>query len=68
MEGFIVFDYVKEFSAARRELARWLEEGKIKRRETIVKGGLGIVEQTLLDLYKGVNTGKSPSVPVEAHY
>lgn len=58
MEGFIVFDYAKEYPTARKQLAQWLAEGKIKRQETIVKGGLKVAEQALVDLYKGGNTGK----------
>jgi NADPH-dependent curcumin reductase CurA len=58
MEGFIVFDYIPQYPEARKELAQWLGEGKIQRKETIVKGGLKAAEQALLDLYKGINTGK----------
>lgn len=58
MEGFVVFDFAKEYSRALKELGQWLGEGKIKRKETIVKGGLGKADQALVDLYKGVNTGK----------
>lgn len=58
MEGFIVFDYAAKYVEARRELAQWLAEGKIQRKETIVKGGLGAAEEALLGLYKGTNTGK----------
>lgn len=58
MQGFIVFDYQKDYPKARRELAQWLAEGKLKSGETIVKGGLPKAEQALLDLYKGINTGK----------
>jgi NADPH-dependent curcumin reductase CurA len=58
MQGFIVFDYASQYGAARKELAQWLSEGKLQRKETIVKGGLKAAEQALLDLYKGVNTGK----------
>ena len=58
MQGFIVFDYASQYSAERKELAQWLSEGKLQRKETIVKGGLKAAEQALLDLYKGVNTGK----------
>ncbi|KAL1855267.1 hypothetical protein Daus18300_011173 [Diaporthe australafricana] len=58
MEGFIVFDFVKEYPAARKQLAQWLAEGKIKRQETVVKGGLKVAEQALVDLFKGGNTGK----------
>lgn len=58
MEGFIVFDYAKEYAPARKELAQWLDEGKIKRKETIVKGGLKEAEEALRGLYRGLNTGK----------
>lgn len=58
MQGFIVFDYEKQYSEARKQLAQWLSEGKLKRKETIVKGGLLKAEQALVDLYNGVNTGK----------
>ena len=57
MEGFIVFDYVKQYPEARKELAQWLAEGKIKRKETIIKGGLAKAEQALVDLYNGLNMG-----------
>lgn len=59
MEGFIVFDYVKEYPAARKELAQWLSEGKLQRKETIVKGGLRVAEKALVALYEGINTGTS---------
>ncbi|RQM06842.1 hypothetical protein DH86_00003891 [Scytalidium sp. 3C] len=58
MQGFIVFDYEKQYPQARRDLAQWLAEGKIQRRETIVKGGLEKAETALAGLYQGLNTGK----------
>ena len=58
LQGFIVFDYADRYAEARKELSQWLEEGKLQRKETIIKGGLVAAEQALLDLYKGVNTGK----------
>lgn len=58
MQGFIVFDYEDRYPEARKDIAQWLEEGKLQRKETIIKGGLKAAEQALLDLYKGVNTGK----------
>lgn len=57
MEGFIVMDYEKEYSRALKDLSQWLSEGKIKRKDTIVQGGLSEAEQALRDLYNGVNTG-----------
>lgn len=57
MQGFIVFDYASENAEARKQLAQWLSEGKIERSETIVKGGLKMAPQALVDLYSGINTG-----------
>jgi NADPH-dependent curcumin reductase CurA len=59
MQGFLVFDYAKEYPAAIAQLAQWLAEGKLQRKETIVKGGLKAAEQALVDLYNGINTGMS---------
>lgn len=58
MQGFIVFDYEKQYPQARKDLAQWLGEGKLKKTEHILKGGLKVAEQGLVDLYKGINTGK----------
>jgi NADPH-dependent curcumin reductase CurA len=57
MEGFIVFDYAAQYGAALKELAQWLTEGKIQRKETIIPGGLEAAEHALLALYEGINTG-----------
>ncbi|ORY14501.1 hypothetical protein BCR34DRAFT_479403 [Clohesyomyces aquaticus] len=58
MQGFIVMDYTKQFPEAKKQLARWLSEGKLQRKETIIKGGLPRAEQALVDLFNGANTGK----------
>ncbi|PYH78931.1 NADP-dependent leukotriene B4 12-hydroxydehydrogenase [Aspergillus uvarum CBS 121591] len=58
MRGFIVFDYADKYEAALRELGTWLSQGKIKRKEHIVKGGLETTPNELINLFKGVNTGK----------
>lgn len=58
MEGFIVLDYAADWAAAIKQLAIWVSEGKIKPRNTVIKGGLEKAEQALVDLFKGVNTGK----------
>lgn len=58
MQGFVVLDYTTQYPSARAELSQWLSEGKIKRKETIVKGGLRQAEQALCDLYRGINTGE----------
>ncbi|KAL2823583.1 hypothetical protein BDW59DRAFT_96640 [Aspergillus cavernicola] len=58
VKGFIVFDFAKQYAAALKEMASWLEQGKLKRKEYIVPGGLEAAPQALVDLYAGVNTGK----------
>ncbi|KAH8432642.1 MDR family NADP-dependent oxidoreductase [Aspergillus melleus] len=58
MKGFIVFDYAKKYQAALNDLATWLTQGKIKRKEHIVPGGLESAPKSLVNLYAGVNTGK----------
>ncbi|KAG8412489.1 hypothetical protein J3459_015953 [Metarhizium acridum] len=69
MQGFIVFDHKDRIPEIRRELSQWLAEGKLKKTETIVKGGLAVAEQALVDLYNGANQGKllvevkDPSAP-----
>ncbi|CAK7225742.1 hypothetical protein SBRCBS47491_005992 [Sporothrix bragantina] len=58
MQGFLVFDYASENATAIGALAQWVAEGKLKSKEYVVKGGLRVAEQALVDLFKGVNTGK----------
>lgn len=54
-----MFDYAKEYGAARQQLAQWLAEGKLQRKETILKGGLKASEDALNHLFHGKNTGES---------
>ena len=57
MEGMVVFDYVKRFPEATREMAAWIKSGQLKSREDIVKG-IETFPETLLKLFHGENTGK----------
>jgi NADPH-dependent curcumin reductase CurA len=57
MEGFLVFDYVKQYREAAQEMAGWMAEGKLKSREDIVEG-IETFPDTLLKLYRGENFGK----------
>ena len=41
-----------------KDLSSWLSQGKLKRKETIVKGGIEALPQGLVDLFAGKNTGK----------
>lgn len=58
MEGFIVMDFMKEWGTGLQALGKWLGEGKLKREETIVKGGLAKSEEAFQQLFSGQNTGK----------
>jgi NADPH-dependent curcumin reductase CurA len=57
MQGFIVFDYAARYDEARAELARWVNEGRIKHREEIVEG-LRNAPEALLRLFDGKKHGK----------
>lgn len=59
MQGFVVFDYEHKYAEARKQLAQWLSEGKLKRKETIVPGGIFNAEKALVGLFEGKNTGKT---------
>ena len=58
MQGFIIMDHRDKYPQARGDLSAWLAEGKIKKNETIIKGGLKAAEQGLVDLFRGINSGK----------
>ncbi|KAK7923458.1 zinc-binding dehydrogenase [Apiospora marii] len=58
MEGFIVFDFIADYAEGRRELSQWLADGSLKRKATIVKGGLQEAERAFSHLFEGKNTGK----------
>ncbi|MCD5993066.1 NADP-dependent oxidoreductase [Pseudomonas sp. CDFA 602] len=57
MEGFIVLDHAARFEEAGKELAGWVNEGKLKSKEHIVEG-LETFPETLLMLFSGENYGK----------
>lgn len=57
IEGFILFDYEKQYPEARKQLVQWILEGKLKGRETIVKG-LARAPEAINQLFEGGNTGK----------
>jgi NADPH-dependent curcumin reductase CurA len=57
LEGFLVHDYVHRAEEGRRELAAWLKAGKLKSRETIVRG-LENTPEAFLGLFRGDNIGK----------
>ncbi|WP_208322938.1 hypothetical protein [Mumia sp. ZJ1417] len=58
MTGFVVFDYEDRYSEAREQIGRWIADGTVVARETVLAGGVEAFPEALLGLYAGVNTGK----------
>jgi NADPH-dependent curcumin reductase CurA len=57
MEGFVVFDYAREYPEAIRQLGQWVKEGKIKYAEDVVEG-IENAPKYLNMLFQGANKGK----------
>ncbi len=57
MQGFIVIDYVHRFPEAQKRMRRWLAEGKLKHRATIIEGFENL-PKALIKLFEGENIGK----------
>ena len=57
MQGFIVTNYQSQFEEGLNHLSLWLKEGKLKYKETIVKG-FDKLPSALIGLFSGDNTGK----------
>jgi len=57
LNGVIVFDYIDQYSIAVKDIATWLEEGKMQSKEHIVKG-IENFPDTLRMLFTGDNFGK----------
>ncbi len=57
VEGFLVLDYVPRFREGLEKLGGWLQEGKLKYRESIVEG-LENAPRAFLGMLRGENTGK----------
>jgi len=58
IQGFIVLDYIKEWSTAKKDLARWVLEGKIRYQKEDIRDGLENAPSALVDLFHGNNKGK----------
>jgi NADPH-dependent curcumin reductase CurA len=55
--GFVVFDFMHFMPQFQAEMAGWIREGKIKYRETILKG-IDEAPHAMVGLMRGENTGK----------
>jgi NADPH-dependent curcumin reductase CurA len=58
MQGFLVFDYAKQYGAALAELGGWVADGKITVKEHVVRGSVDDFPDTLQMLFRGENVGK----------
>ncbi len=57
MQGFIITDFATQFSAGVRQLAQWMNEGKLKYSENIIEG-FENTPRAFLGLFAGENLGK----------
>ena len=57
MEGIVVFDNIKEYPIAMKEIGGWIQSGQMKVKEHIVDG-IETFPDTLMMLFKGENFGK----------
>lgn len=57
MEGIVVFDNIKEYPIAMKEIGGWIQSGEMKVKEHIVDG-IETFPDTLMMLFKGENFGK----------
>jgi len=57
MEGFVVFDYAKQYSEAIAAMVGWLADGQLKSQEQIEEG-IENFPAVLLKLFEGGNFGK----------
>ncbi|MDA1076660.1 MAG: NADP-dependent oxidoreductase [Proteobacteria bacterium] len=57
MQGFLVFDHIKQYSQARSEIAGWLDSGELIAWQDEFDG-LESAPRALVDLLAGGNTGK----------
>ena len=58
MEGIVVFDYADRYHLAIAEMAGYLQDGRMKSKEDVVKGGVAAFPSTLPKLFNGENFGK----------
>jgi len=57
LQGFIVSDHAARHPAANEDLERWLREGRLKYRESVVEG-LRNAPKAFIGLLSGKNLGK----------
>jgi NADPH-dependent curcumin reductase CurA len=63
MEGIVVFDNAANYATAAREMAGWIQEGKLKSPKVQVEHGIDNFLPALLKLFSGENFGKLVLAP-----
>ena len=58
IQGYVVYDYADRFDIARKHMAAWLADGRLKMPEHVFEGDVGDFGQAFHGLYSGVNKGK----------
>jgi NADPH-dependent curcumin reductase CurA len=58
MEGFLVFDYASRYREATTKLTGWIDDGRLKVKEHVVRGTIDDFPATLQMLFRGENVGK----------
>ena len=57
MKGMVVLDYAQDYGTAMKEMAGWMQEGKLKSREDVYEG-IENFRATFLRLFSGEKNGK----------
>ena len=57
MEGILVFDNIKEYPVAMKDIAGWIQSGELTVKDHIVEG-IETLPETLMMLFNGKNFGK----------
>lgn len=57
MEGFILFDFKDQFDAAEAAMLPWIDDGRLKHRETVTEGFANL-PRALIGIFGGENIGK----------
>jgi hypothetical protein len=56
-EGFLVFQFADRYDEGMRQMAEWIQQGKLKYREEIAEG-LAATPRAFIEMLHGQNTGK----------
>lgn len=58
IEGFLVSDFAAHHAEALVQMGEWVQQGKLKYRETIAEGGIAAAPAAFISMLKGGNIGK----------